>query len=258
MRERKLAALELVDAHIARIERLNPKVNAIVTFLPEAARAAARATDDALARGETLGPLAGLPVAHKDLVPTRGVRTTFGSPIFKDFVPEADAIIVERLRRAGAIMIGKTNTPEFGAGSQTFNAVFGPTRNPYDLDKTCGGSSGGAAAALAAGFVPLADGSDLGGSLRNPASFCNVVGLRPSGGRVPNWPSLSAWFDMPVLGPMARTVTDAALMLSVMAGADPRAPLSLAEDGARFARPLGRDFENARIAWSPDLGGLPV
>ncbi len=258
IRGRGVAALELMDAHIRRIERVNPALNAIVTFIPEAARAAARETDAALTRGETLGPLAGLPVAHKDLIPTRGVRTTFGSPIFKDFVPETDAIIVERLRLAGAIMIGKTNTPEFGAGSQTFNAVFGPTRNPYDLDKTCGGSSGGAAAALAAGLLPIADGSDLGGSLRNPASFCNVVGLRPSGGRIPNWPALSAWSDMPVLGPMARTVADVGLMLSVMAGADERAPLSLGEDGAMFSRPLGRDFKNARIAWSGDLGGLPV
>jgi amidase len=155
-------------------------------------------------------------------------------------------------------MLGKTNTPEFGAGSQTFNAVFGATRNPYDLGKTSGGSSGGAAAALAAGLVPIADGSDLGGSLRNPASFCNVVGLRPSAGRVPSWPGLSAWFDMPVLGPMARTVRDVALMLSAMAGPDPRAPLSLHQDGSIFARPLERDFKNTRIAWSSDLGGLPL
>jgi amidase len=253
-----VSALEVMQAHISRIGRVNPAVNAIVTFLPEPALAAARAMDAALARGEPQGPLAGLPIAHKDLVPTRGVRTTFGSRIYKDFVPEADAIIVERLRQAGAIMIGKTNTPEFGAGSQTFNAVFGATRNPYDLGKTCGGSSGGAAAALAAGLVPIADGSDLGGSLRNPASFCNVVGLRPSAGRVPSWPSLSAWFDMPVLGPMARTVTDVALMLSAMAGPDPRDPLSLQEEGSIFARPLGRDFKNARIAWSSDLGGLPL
>jgi amidase len=253
-----VSAVEVMDAHIARIGRHNPKLNAIVTFLPEPALAAARTLDGALARGAAPGALAGLPIAHKDLVPTRGVRTTFGSPIFKDFVPEADAIIVERLRRAGAIMVGKTNTPEFGAGSQTFNTVFGATRNPYDLGKTCGGSSGGAAAALAARLLPVADGSDFGGSLRNPASFCNIVGLRPSAGRVPGWPSLSAWFDMPVLGPMARTVTDVALMLSAMAGPDPRAPISLQQDGAMFAQPLGHDFKNARIAWSSDLGGLPL
>jgi amidase len=258
IRSRQLSAAEVVDAHLAQIERLNPAVNAIVTYLPEHARERARTVDAAIARGEDAGPLAGLPVAHKDLVPTRGVRTTFGSPIFRDFVPAADAIIVERLRQAGAIMVGKTNTPEFGAGSQTFNALFGATRNPYDLDKTCGGSSGGAAAALAAGLVPIADGSDFGGSLRNPASFCNVVGFRPSAGRVPNWPSTSAWFDMPVLGPMARTVEDAALMLSVIAGPDARSPLSLQDKGSVFGRPLERNFKGARIAWSPDLGGLPI
>jgi amidase len=258
VRSRKLSALDLMDAHIAQTGRLNPAVNAIVTFLPERARERARAVDAALARGEDPGPLAGLPVAHKDLTPTRGVRTTYGSPIFRDFVPDEDAIIVERLERAGAITVGKTNTPEFGAGSQTFNAVFGATRNPYDPGKTCGGSSGGAAAALACGMVPIADGSDLGGSLRNPASFCNVVGLRPSAGRVPNWPAVSAWFSMAVVGPMARTVQDVALMLSAIAGPDARSPIALQEPGQLFARPLGRNFKGARIAWSSDLGGLPV
>ncbi|HTV96966.1 MAG TPA: amidase [Steroidobacteraceae bacterium] len=258
IRRRELSALEVMSAHIDRIERVNPALNAIVTFLPDRGLDAARALDAALARGAGAGPLAGLPIAHKDLVPTRGVRTTSGSLIFKDFIPDTDALIVERLRAAGAVMIGKTNTPEFGAGSQTFNAVFGATRNPYDLGRTCGGSSGGAAAALAAGLLPIADGSDLGGSLRNPASFCNVVGLRPSAGRVPNWPTQSAWFDMAVLGPMARTVADAALLLSVMAGPDARDPLCLQEPGAIFARPLERDFNGARIAWSSDLGGLPM
>ena len=258
IRSRSISALEVMDAHIAQTERLNPAINAIVTFLPEHGRERARALDAALARGEEPGPLAGLPVAHKDLLPTRGVRTTYGSRIYRDFVPDADAILVERLRDAGAIMIGKTNTPEFGTGSQTFNAVFGATRNPYDLAKTCGGSSGGAAAALAAGLVAVADGSDLGGSLRNPASFCNVVGLRPSAGRVPNWPSVCAWFDMPVLGPMGRTVADVALLFSAMAGPDARDPLCLAEPGSVFRGPLARDFEGTRIAWSPDLGGLPV
>jgi amidase len=258
IRARRLSAAEVMDAHIARIERVNPALNAIVTFLPERARESAREVDAALARGADPGPLAGLPVAHKDLVPTRGVRTTFGSRIYEDFLPSADAILVERLREAGAIMIGKTNTPEFGAGSQTFNAVFGASRNPYDLGKTCGGSSGGAAAALAAGLLPIADGSDLGGSLRNPASFCNVVGLRPSAGRVPNWPNASAWFDMSVLGPMARTVTDVALLLSAMAGPDARDPRCLDEPGSVFRAPLGRDFTGTRIAWSADLGGLPI
>jgi amidase len=258
IRSRELSAVEVMDAHLAQIERINPAVNAIVTYLPERARAGARAVDTALARGDDPGPLAGLPVAHKDLVPTKGIRTTFGSPIFSDFVPDTDAIIVERLRKAGAVTVGKTNTPEFGAGSQTFNPVFGATRNPYDLGRTCGGSSGGAAVALACGLLPIADGSDMGGSLRNPASFCNVVGLRPSAGRVPNWPSASGWFGLSVVGPMARSVQDVALMLSAIAGPDPRAPISLQDPGRTFARPLERDFKDVRIAWSADLGGLPI
>jgi len=258
IRRRDVAAIEVLEAHLRQIERVNPRVNAIVTLLPEPARAAARAIDAAFDRGQDPGPLAGLPVAHKDLAVTKGVRTTFGSPIFRDFVPEADAVIVERLKGAGAVSLGKTNTPEFGAGSQTFNTVFGATRNPFDLSRTCGGSSGGAAAALACGMLPLADGSDLGGSLRNPASFCNVAGLRPSAGRVPNWPSYSAWFPLAVVGPMARTVADIALMLSAIAGPDDRAPISLQERGERFADPLGRDFRGVRVAWSSDLGGLPV
>ncbi|HEX4985488.1 MAG TPA: amidase [Burkholderiales bacterium] len=258
IRARQVSAVEVMDAHLAQIERVNPSVNAIVTLLPEAARAGARAVDDAIACGEDPGPLAGLPVAHKDLTPAKGVRTTFGSPIFRDFVPDADAIIVERLKKAGAVTIGKTNTPEFGAGSQTFNAVFGATRNPYDPGRTCGGSSGGAAVALACGMLPIADGSDMGGSLRNPASFCNVAGLRPSSGRVPHWPSVAGWFDLGVVGPMARTVRDLALMMSAIAGPDARAPGSLQEAGTVFARPLERDMRGVRIAWSADLGGLPV
>ena len=255
---REITAVEVMEAHLARIAQVNPTLNAIVTLLPDDARRGAEAADAALARGESVGPLHGLPVAHKDLTPTRGIRTTFGSPIFRDFVPTDDALIVERLRAAGAITIGKTNTPEFGAGSQTFNAVFGATRNPYDPARTCGGSSGGAAVALATGMVPLADGSDLGGSLRNPAGFCNVVGLRPSPGRVPIWPSQAAWFPMGVQGPMARSVADAALMLSAIAGPDRRAPISLPEPGAAFRPPLDRDPAGAAVAWSRDLGGLPV
>src|SRR5262245_59005816 len=179
---------------MAQIERVNSKVNAIVTLTAERALAEAEAADATLARGETVGPLFGLPMAHKDLLPTRGIRTTWGSPIYRDHVPEVDALLIERLRGAGAITIGKTNTPEFGAGSQTFNPVFGATLNPYDLSRTCGGSSGGAAVALACGMMPIADGSDMGGSLRNPASFCNVVGLRPSRGRFPTWPAAVGWF----------------------------------------------------------------
>ncbi len=255
---REVSAVEVMRAHLARIEAANPRLNAIVTLLPEATLLGeAEKADAAVAAGDPLGPLHGLPVAHKDLTLTRGIRTTFGSPIFADFVPEEDALIVTRLRAAGAITIGKTNTPEFGAGSQTFNAVFGPTRNPWDATKTCGGSSGGAAVALAAGMVPIADGSDYGGSLRNPASFCGVVGFRPSPGRVPVWPDETPWFPVPVQGPMARSAADAALMLSAIAGPDPRAPLSLPEPGDAFRRPLERDFRGVRVAWSTGFGDVP-
>ena len=255
---REISAVEVMEAHLARIEEVNPAVNAIVTLLPAEARRGAEAADAAVARGDEPGPLHGLPVAHKDLTWTKGIRTTFGSPLFERFVPDADAIIVERLRAAGAVTIGKTNVPEFGAGSQTFNTLFGATRNPYDLTKTCGGSSGGAAAALATGMVPIADGNDLGGSLRNPAGFCNVVGFRPSPGRVPNWPSLAHWYPLAVPGPMARTVSDTALMLSAIAGPDPRAPISLSEPGTVFRPPLDGDVAGKAVAWSRDLGGLPV
>jgi amidase len=258
IRVRELSATEVMEAHLAQIARVNPRVNAIVTLLPEQAMRQARAADEALARGEDVGLLHGLPVAHKDLFPTKGIRTTFGSPIFNDFVPDQNALIVDRLQQAGAITIGTTNTPEFGAGSQTYNAVFGPTLNPYNLALTCGGSSGGAAVALACGMLPIADGSDMGGSLRNPANYCNVVGLRPSPGRVPIWPAAVGWFPLTVEGPMARTVQDAALMLSAIAGPDPRSPIAIAEPGSSFARPLERDFRGVRIAWSRDLGGLPI
>ena len=254
----ELSAVEVMETHLARIDHVNPVVNAIVTLLPDQARRGAEAADAAVARGDALGPLHGLPVAHKDLTWTKGIRTTFGCRAFEHFVPDEDALIVERLRAAGAITIGKTNTPELGAGSQTFNAVFGATRNPYDTTKTCGGSSGGAAVALATGMLPIADGSDLGGSLRNPAGYCNVVGFRPSPGRVPIWPSQAAWFPMGVQGPMARNVTDVALMLSAIAGPEARAPISLSEPGAVFRPPLDRDVDGVRIAWSRDLGGLPV
>jgi len=258
LRGGELSAVEVLAAHLAQIERVNHKVNAIVTLLPERAMEQARAADSALARGEEVGVLHGLPVAHKDLVPVKGVRTTFGSPIFKDFVPDQDALIIERLKRAGVVTIGKTNVPEFGAGAQTYNEVFGETLNPYDATKTCGGSSGGAAVGLACGMHPIADGSDTGGSLRIPANFCNVVGFRPSPGRVPAWPDQIGWFPISVQGPMARTVQDVALMLSAIAGPDPRSPISIAEPGRLFARPLERDFGGTRIAWSRDLGELPV
>ena len=258
IRGREVSVTEVMQAHLDQIERHNPAVNAVVTLVPERALDSASALDARLAKGEQGGPLCGLPVAHKDLAPTKGIRTTFGSPVFADFVPHQDAAIVERLAKGGALTIGKTNTPEFGAGSQTFNTVFGATHNPYDVLKTCGGSSGGAAAALASGMIPIADGSDLGGSLRNPASFCNVVGLRPSAGRVPSWPSLSAWFTLSVVGPMARTVSDVALMMSAIAGPDPRSPISIEGPASQFAKPLERDCKGLRIAWSRSLGGLPV
>jgi amidase len=259
VKNKELSCREVMEAHLAQIESVNPKVNAIVTQVqPEQALSRALALDEALARGDETARLHGLPVAHKDLVPTRGLRTTFGSPIFRNHVPDHDALIVERIGNAGGITIGKTNTPEFGAGSQTFNEVFGETLNPYDTSKTCGGSSGGAAVALACGMIPLADGSDLGGSLRNPANFCNVVGFRPSPGRVPVWPTPTAWFPLMVEGPMARTVRDVALMLSAIAGPDPRSPISIPEPGRLFARLLERDFKGVRIAWSSNLGGLPV
>ena len=255
---REVSAVEVARAHIAQIERVNPVINAFVTMTFDAALSDAADIDARIGRGEQPGSLAGVPVGHKDLTVTKGVRTTFGSPIFHDFVPTMDALIVERLKAAGAVTLGKTNTPEFGAGSQTFNPVFGATRNPWDTTRTPGGSSGGAAAALASGMIPIADGSDLGGSLRNPASFCNVVGLRPSPGRVPHWPSPNAWFSLGVVGPMARTVGDVALMLSAIAGPDPRSPVAYDEPGAGFARPLGRDFAGARVAWTVDFGGLPM
>jgi amidase len=258
IRRRAISAVELLDLHLAQIARHNSALNAIVTLDIEGARAQARAADAALARGEPSGPLHGLPVAHKDLHLTKGLRTTFGSPIYRDCVPDEDDLIVARLRGAGAITIGKTNTPEFGAGSQTFNPVFGVTRNPYDPSKTCGGSSGGAAVALACGMISIADGSDMGGSLRNPASFCNVVGLRPTPGRVPSWPVEAPFSPLSVQGPLARSVRDIALQLEATAGYDPRHPLSLAEPASLFATPLERDLRGLRLAWSPTLGSLPV
>src|SRR6476659_7645771 len=258
IRAKKLSAREALAEHLKQIERVNPKVNAIVTLVPEMANEAAAKADEMQAHNEKLGRLHGLPVAHKDLLETRGIRTTFGSPLFKDFVPTEDDLVVERMRLAGAIIVGKTNTPEFGAGSQTFNKVFGATLNPYDLSKTCGGSSGGAGVAVACGMVPFADGGDFAASLRNPGNYCNVVGFRPTPGRVPAWPAPNAWNTLGVLGPMGRTVEDTAFLLSAMAGPDLRSPVSIAEPGSIFLKPLKRSFKNTRIAWSRDLGGLPI
>jgi amidase len=263
LRRREVSAREVVSAHIARIEAFNPVINAVVTRTFDAAASRAATADDAMASGRTLGLLHGLPVAHKDLADTAGVRTTYGSPLFATNVPQHDALVVQRMAEAGAISLGKTNVPEFGAGSHTVNPVFGATRNPYRHDRSAGGSSGGAAAALAARLIALADGSDLGGSLRNPASFCNVVGLRPSPGRVPGWPVSDVADMFSVSGPMGRTVADTALLLAVLAGPDPRVPLALDQpppavsDPAQIRPLLDRDLHGIRVGWSPDLG-LPV
>src|SRR5258706_1394951 len=248
LRARKVSATEVMNAFIAQIERVNRKVNAIVTFVRELALAAAKRFDSKK-KSRDRGPLAGLPIAYKDLIPTRGIRTTFGSRVFEKKIPDENHLLVDRLSQAGAITLGKTNTPEFGAGSQTFNAVFGATRNPYDLSKTCGGSSGGGAVAVACGMLPFADGSDLAASLRNPGNYCNVLGFRPTPGRVPNFPVANAWDTLSVIGPMARTVSDAAFLLSAMAGPDPRSPVSIAEPGALFQKDLKRKFAEVRIAW---------
>jgi len=263
LRRREVSAREVAAAHIGRIEAVDGSVNAVVTRCFDRALTRAAEADDALARGEVLGLLHGLPVAHKDLAETAGVRTTYGSPLFAGHVPDFDALQVERMSRAGAISLGKTNTPEFGAGSHTVNPVFGATRNPYDPSRSAGGSSGGAAAALAARMICLADGGDLGGSLRNPASFCNVVGLRPAPGRVPTWPLSDVADTFAVHGPMGRTVADVALLLAVMSGPDPRVPLALdapvpvLTEPAGVAGLLARDLRGLKVAWSADLG-LPV
>lgn len=254
---RDLSAREVVAAHLDRIEAVNPRLNAIVSLRPEAALAEADAADRRLARGAALGPLHGLPIAIKDLQDTAGIRTTYGSRLFADHVPETDSLVVARLRAAGAIVVGKTNTPEMGVGSHTFNEVFGVTRNPWSEDRSAGGSSGGAGAALAAGMLPIADGSDHGGSIRNPASFNNVVGLRPTPGLVPDPGQGDAWDVASVVGPMARSVRDLALMLTAIVGPDPRAPLSHG-DAAAFAGPLHGALDGLRVAWSADVGGLPI
>ncbi|WP_306317905.1 MULTISPECIES: amidase [unclassified Streptomyces] len=259
IRRRDLSAREVLAAHLDRVERVNPALNAIVTLDAEGAREAARQADERAASGAELGPLHGLPIAFKDTHLTRGLRTTHGSPLFADHVPDEDELLVERVQNAGAIRIGKTNVPEFAAGSHTFNPVFGATRNPYDRTRSAGGSSGGAAAALAARLTPIADGSDMGGSLRNPASFCNVVGLRPTPGRVPSLPTNDLWETLGVAGPMGRTVADVALLLSVLAGPDPRFPQSLETPGPSFRAPVARELKGLRVAYAPDLGGrVPV
>jgi amidase len=259
IRTRQVSAREVMTAYLSQIARLNPVLNAIVAKLPdERCLALADEADRRTAAGGLTGPLHGLPIAFKDAEPAIGFPFTRGSLIFKDEMATEDSVVVERLRRAGAIPIGKTNISEFTMGSHTYNRVYGTTVNPYDTTRSAGGSSGGAAAAVAAGMLPLADGSDLGGSLRNPANFNNVVALRPTVGLVPNAPAPAAAVEFLAKGPIARSVEDAAFMLSVMAGVDVRDPHSLASDPASFVRPLARDFAGTRVAWCPDLGGLPL
>ncbi|HYL95817.1 MAG TPA: amidase [Terriglobales bacterium] len=255
IRARQVSCQEVMTAYLAHIEALNPKVNAIVSLQPrEALMKQAAERDAELARGQYRGWMHGFPHAVKDLAATRGIRTTWGSPLL-DTVPDYDSIFVERLRRAGVIILGKTNAPEFGLGSQSYNPVFGTTLNAYDQSKCAGGSSGGAAVSLALRMVPVADGSDMMGSLRNPAAFNNVIGFRTSFGRVPSGGEELFLEQLSVNGPMGRTVSDVAMLLSVMAGPDPRAPLSLEQDPAIFAEPLKRDFKGTRLAWLGDLGG---
>jgi amidase len=257
IRRRDLSAREVVSWHLDRIAEVNPRINAVVSLRPEHAVAEADAADRRLSAGLPLGCLHGLPIAVKDLEDTAGIRTTYGSRAFADHVPAVDSLLVQRLRAAGAIVVGKTNTPEFGVGSHTFNAVFGHTHNPWAMDRSAGGSSGGAGAALAAGLLPIADGSDHGGSIRNPASFNNVVGLRPTPGLVPSGGGGDGWNPAAVHGPMARTVGDLALMLTAISGADPRSPLSFGDPG-EFRGDLRGDLSGLRVAWCPDLGGLPI
>ena len=257
IRAKKLSAREVLAEHLKQIDRVNPKVNAIVTLVAEMAAAAAAEADEKQARGENAGP------APRPARCSQGPHRHSGHPhhlrlaALQGQCSRQDNLLVERMRRAGAIIVGKTNTPEFGAGSQTFNTVFGATRNPYDLTKTCGGSSGGAAVALACGMVPVASGSDTGGSLRNPAAFCNVVGFRPSIGRVPNPKVGMAWSTLSTNGCLGRSTADLALSLSTIAGPDPNTPLAINEPGELFARPLDRSFKGVRVAWFKDLGGVP-
>ena len=259
IRSRKLSAREVMAAYLKQIDRVNPKINAIVAKLDDdKCLALADEADRRMARRERVGPLHGLPIAFKDLEAADGFPWTRGSRIYKDDVPTEDTVLVERLRKAGAVPIGKTNVPEFGMGSHTYNKVYGTTLNPYDLTKSAGGSSGGAGAALAAGLLPLADGSDLGGSLRNPANFNNLVALRPTVGLVPTAPTAMPFLGFLVKGPMARSVADTAFLLSVMAGSDSRDPGCYPSDPSVFAKPLDGDLKGVRVAWCPDLGGLPI
>mgnify|MGYP001581678734 CR=1 FL=1 len=258
IRARRLSPVEVTTAVLRRIEQVNPKINAYCTLAADAALADARAAESAVMRGGVLGPLHGVPISFKDLTLTAGIRTTFGSKVFEHHVPQEDAVVVERARRAGAIVLGKTNTPEFGCNGATENRIFGHTRNPWKLDRIPGGSSGGAAAALAAGLGPLAEGSDLAGSVRLPAGCCGVVGFKPSLGRIPLYPSLNGFTGFFVHGSMARTVGDVSLLFSVMSGPDDRDPQSLPATGEDFARAAEGGISGLRVAWTADLGYAAV
>jgi len=260
MRERQVSPVEVLEAHLAQIEKHNGRINAFCTLAPEQARAAAREAERLLAAGGAAGALAGVPVAIKDLTPTAGIRTTWGSALFRDHVPAEDAEVVKRLKAAGAIVLGKTNTPEFGAGANTVNAVFGATRNPWNPELSASGSTGGGAAALAARMTPLAEGTDFGGSLRTPAAFCGVVGLRTTTGLIPKVPSAHAWHDMSVAGPMARTAEDCALLLDAMSGPSAASPLSCVPPwrSAHAIVAATEDLRGVRLAYAPDIGGIGV
>ncbi|HET7414514.1 MAG TPA: amidase family protein, partial [Arthrobacter sp.] len=260
IRSREISAREALDAHLARIKQVNPSINAIVTLDTEAANAAAAAADELTMSGlEALPPLHGVPMTHKDTHNTKGLRTTHGSRVFADNVPDADDLVIERLKAAGVVTTGKSNVPEFAAGSHTFNEVFGTTTNPYAPQLSAGGSSGGVAAAVAARIQPVGDGSDMGGSLRLPASFCNVAGLRPSAGVVPSPGSSDVYSWIGRTGAMAREVADIALVMSTIAGRHRRYPMPSPVVPGRFAEPLERDLTGMRIAWSADFGlGIPV
>ena len=269
IRAKKVSAKEALDVHLARIDAVNPAVNAVITQVREQAYEAAARADRLTASvpPDDLPPLHGVPMTHKDTHSTKGVRTTSGSPLRTDFVPDFDDLIIERFGAAGVVTTGKSNVPEFAAGSHTFNEVFGTTNNPYDLTRSSGGSSGGAAAAIATRIQPLGDGSDMGGSLRNPAAFCNVVGFRPSLGLVPLAPTTNAWAWLARTGPLARTVDDIALAMSVLSGPDPRVPLGCPVDAADFAAltrssDLGHDsrpLAGVRVGLTTDFGlGVPV
>jgi Asp-tRNA(Asn)/Glu-tRNA(Gln) amidotransferase A subunit family amidase len=261
---KQLSASELLESCIARIDTVDPAVNAMVARDFDRARITAKAADAAVARGDDLPPLHGLPIGIKDLEPTQGLRTTFGSPIFKDNVPDQDKRLVAAIRKSGAIVIGKTNTPEFGAGANTRNAVYGATGNPFDPMKSCAGSSGGSAVALATGMAPLCQGSDTGGSLRNPAAFCGIVGFRPTPGLVPTERRPLGWNNLSVVGPMGRTVADTALLLSAIIGDDAGDPLATTIHGTTVRRPgdvyplQPLDLANLRVALTPDFGFAPT